>query len=174
MKVFVKTLKGTNFEIEVKPDETVADVKKFIETAQGADVYPAEQQMLIYQGKVLKDSRTLEEIKVAENSFFVVMLSKSKVSSGGASAASTATPSPAQPASSLPSRATQPSTTTEAPAPTAAPWFQALRTMVQANPQILQPMLQELGKQNPHLMRLIQEHQADFLRLINEPVEGEG
>jgi UV excision repair protein RAD23 len=35
-------------------------------------------------------------------------------------------------------------------------------------------MLQELGKQNPHLMRLIQEHQADFLRLINEPVEGEG
>ncbi|KAJ7954088.1 ubiquitin receptor RAD23c-like [Quillaja saponaria] len=50
--------------------------------------------------------------------------------------------------------------------------FQALRAMVQANPQILQPMLQELGKQNPHLMRLIQEHQTDFLRLINEPVEG--
>ncbi|CAA3030810.1 ubiquitin receptor RAD23c-like [Olea europaea subsp. europaea] len=50
--------------------------------------------------------------------------------------------------------------------------FQALRTMVQANPQILQPMLQELGKQNPNVMRLIQEHQADFLRLINEPVEG--
>ncbi|RVX06382.1 Ubiquitin receptor RAD23c [Vitis vinifera] len=55
-----------------------------------------------------------------------------------------------------------------------SPQFQALRAMVQANPQILQPMLQELGKQNPHLMRLIQEHQADFLRLINEPVEGEG
>ncbi|KAI8013618.1 Ubiquitin receptor RAD23d [Camellia lanceoleosa] len=34
------------------------------------------------------------------------------------------------------------------------------------------PMLQELGKQNPHLMLLIQEHQVDFLRLINEPVEG--
>lgn len=30
-------------------------------------------------------------------------------------------------------------------------------------------MLQELGKQNPHLMELIQEHQTDFLRLINEP-----
>lgn len=35
-------------------------------------------------------------------------------------------------------------------------------------------MLQELGKQNPNLMRLIQDHQADFLRLINEPVEGGG
>ena len=33
-------------------------------------------------------------------------------------------------------------------------------------------MLQELGKQNPNLMRLIQNRQADFLDLINEPVEG--
>jgi len=53
-----------------------------------------------------------------------------------------------------------------------SPQFRALQAMVQANPQILQPMLQELGKQNPQIMRLIQEHQADFLRLINEPVEG--
>ena len=74
--------------------------------------------------------------------------------------------------------------------------FQAFRAMVQANPQILQvislsvtpphlflvymkaryccfqPLLQELGRQNPQLVRMIQEHQTDFLRLINEPVEG--
>ena len=37
---------------------------------------------------------------------------------------------------------------------------------------LLQPMLQELGKQNPHLLRLIQEHHAEFLQLINEPLEG--
>ncbi|KAG6741971.1 hypothetical protein POTOM_055252 [Populus tomentosa] len=331
MKVFVKTLKGTNFEIEVKPEDT------------GADVYPAAQQMLIYQGKVLKDDTTLDESKVAENSFIVVMLSKSKVSSGGSSTATAAPPTLAQPTSSLPSNVTQPSSTSQAAVPAAVPaaalwvlnlqpistifcvlfkcqnmpqsaaesspavvisalsdadmygqaasnlvagsnleatiqeildmgggsWnretvvralraafnnperaveylysgipeqaevppvaqgpasgvavnppaqaqqpaappsggpnanpldlfpqglpstgsnagagnldflrnsqqFQALRAMVQANPQILQPMLQELGKQNPHLMRLIQEHQPDFLRLINEPVEGEG
>ena len=54
----------------------VADVKKNIETAQGASVYPAEQQMLIHQGKVLKDDTTLGENKVAENSFVVIMLSK--------------------------------------------------------------------------------------------------
>ncbi|KAI3690204.1 hypothetical protein L2E82_48180 [Cichorium intybus] len=53
------------------------------------------------------------------------------------------------------------------------PQFQALRGMVQANPQIFQPMVQELGKQNPHLVRQIQEHQVDFIRLINEPVQGE-
>ncbi|XP_038698039.1 ubiquitin receptor RAD23d-like [Tripterygium wilfordii] len=53
--------------------------------------------------------------------------------------------------------------------------FQELRARVQMNPQILQPTLQELGRQNPHMMQLIQENQADFLRLINEPVvEGEG
>ncbi|KAJ6926599.1 ubiquitin receptor RAD23d-like [Populus alba x Populus x berolinensis] len=76
MKVFVKTLKGTNFEIEVKPEDTVADVKKNIESVQGADVYPAAQQMLVYQGKVLKDDTTLDENKVSESSFFVVMLNK--------------------------------------------------------------------------------------------------
>lgn len=54
----------------------VADVKTNIEASQGSDVYPASQQMLIHQGKVLKDGTTLEENKVAENSFVVVMLSK--------------------------------------------------------------------------------------------------
>lgn len=54
----------------------VADVKKNIETVQGADVYPAAQQMLIHQGKVLKDGTTLDENKVAENSFVVIMLTK--------------------------------------------------------------------------------------------------
>ena len=79
--------------------------------------------------------------------------------------------------------------------------FQALQSMVQSNPQILQvcismfslakhqrlllfwirtassatavqPMLQKLGKQNPQLLRLIQEHHAEFLQLINEPLKG--
>ncbi|CAN1851648.1 Ubiquitin receptor RAD23c [Linum perenne] len=329
MKIFVKTLKGSAFDIIVKPQDTVSDVKQHIETAQGADIYPAGQQMLIHQGKVLKDNTTLDENKVAENSFIVVMLSKSKSSSGEGSTASTATapqtgaplstapqapvatplaapapasvpavPAPAIPIASVatalvpcsvfcfmsdvdpygqaasnlvagnnlegtvqqiidmgggiwdkatviralraaynnPERAVEylysgipeqaeaapvPAPVTGQPANPAAPQatqaavpaaippagpnanpldlfpqglppaaaaggagvgnldflrnsqqFQALRAMVQANPQILQPMLQELGKQNPNLTRLIQDHQADFLRLINEPMEG--
>ncbi|CAI9094458.1 OLC1v1030203C1 [Oldenlandia corymbosa var. corymbosa] len=55
MKLSVKTLKGTRFEIEVNPTDTVADVKKTIETIQGSDVFPAAQQLLIHQGKVLQD-----------------------------------------------------------------------------------------------------------------------
>ncbi|XP_010552232.1 PREDICTED: ubiquitin receptor RAD23d-like isoform X2 [Tarenaya hassleriana] len=318
MKIFVKTLKGTSFEIEVKPDDKVTDVKKTIETVQGANVYPAAQQMLIHQGKVLSDETTLEENKISENGFIVIMLSKSKVSSSGTSTASappaSASQAPAAPRVSAPTVAvpeptsgpatatatatataaapvlaqtdvygqaasnlvagsnlestiqqildmgggswdrdtvvralraaynnperaveylysgipaqaevpqvaqappsggqtTNPQAQAQQPAPAApaAPaggpnanplnlfpqglptagadagagnldflrnsqQFQALRAMVQANPQILQPMLQELGKQNPQLMRLIQDHQADFLNLINEPAEGE-
>ncbi|XP_064981711.1 ubiquitin receptor RAD23d-like isoform X1 [Musa acuminata AAA Group] len=330
MKIFVKTLKGTNFEIDVKPEDTVADVKRYIETSQGKTVYPAEQQMLIHQGKVLKDDTTLDENKVSENSFLVIMLSKSKGSSSGASTTSEAPPSqvrrqfidalptntatlvPLAPASApQASAATLPLIPTSAPVPTAtaapapgstistevdaygqaasnlvagntleqtiqqildmgggtwdrdtvvralraaynnperaieylysgipehaaappvaqappsgqttdspiqvpqpvqpavpmggpnanpldlfpqglpdvgsnagggsldflqnSPQFRALQALVQANPQFLQPMLQELGKQNPQILRLIQEHQGEFLRLINEPAEG--
>ncbi|XP_022733102.1 ubiquitin receptor RAD23c-like isoform X2 [Durio zibethinus] len=299
MKIFVKTLKGTHFDIEVKPEDAVADVKKNIETVQGADVYPAAQQMLIHKGKVLKDGTTLAENSVTENSFIVIMLTKAPQASSPPPASTPASTAPVatsattapvtesapvasittasetdvygQAASNLvagsnlegaiqqildmgggtwdrdtvvralraaynnPERAveylysgipeqdeappvarapvvgqtTNPLAQPQQPAQTApvpssgpnanpldlfpqglpnmgaagaragnldflrnSPQFQALRAMVQANPQILQPMLQELGKQNPNLMRLIQEHQADFLRLINEPSEG--
>ncbi|KAG2610331.1 ubiquitin receptor RAD23d-like [Panicum virgatum] len=344
MKLNVKTLKGTSFEIEASPEETVAGVKRIIETNQGQSVYPADSQLLIYQGKILKDDTTLESNKVAENSFLVIMLSKAKASSSGPStttpAKAPATPAqpatPAAPAASVarstppqapaatavtappsaqPSPAPAPAATT-APAATVAasdadvygqaasnlvsgntleqtiqqildmgggtwerdtvvralraaynnperaidylysgipenveappvarapasgqqtnpqspslaqatvappvqpsaasagpnanplnlfpqgvpsgganpaagagagagagaldalrqlPQFQALLQLVQANPQILQPMLQELGKQNPQILRLIQENQAEFLRLVNESPEG--
>ncbi|XP_071723452.1 ubiquitin receptor RAD23b-like [Rutidosis leptorrhynchoides] len=296
MKLTVKTLKGSHFEIKVQPNDTVMAVKKNIEDLQGKDNYPCGQQLLIHNGKVLKDETTLVDNKVTEDGFLVVMLSKSKAT-GSAGTSST------QPASST-KAATQeaaPATTqTEAPAvaspapetvpvantntydqaasnvvagsnlepivqqlmdmgggnwdretvtralraaynnperavdylysgipettevavplgqlptshatdtgaaadvPLASgpnssplnmfpqetrsgagglgaleflrnnPQFQALRTMVQANPQILQPMLQELGKQNPQLLRMIQENHAEFLQLINEPLE---
>ena len=46
--------------------------------------------------------------------------------------------------------------------------------MVQGNPQILQPMLAELQRQNPQLYQLIAGNQEEFLRLLNEPAaEGE-
>lgn len=38
--------------------------------------------------------------------------------------------------------------------------FQSLRVLVQANPQILEPMLQELGKQNPRLLEQINANQV--------------
>ncbi|URD74925.1 DNA repair protein [Musa troglodytarum] len=88
MKLTVKTLKGTHFEIQVQPNDTIMAVKKNIEQVQGKDNYPWGQQLLIHNGKVLKDETTLEDNKVNENGFLVVMLSKSKAAGiGGASSA---------------------------------------------------------------------------------------
>ncbi|XP_062199074.1 probable ubiquitin receptor RAD23 isoform X3 [Phragmites australis] len=297
MKVSVKTLKGSSFQIEVGPEDKVADVKKHIESTQGQHVYPADQQVLIHQGKVLKDDTTLEENKVVEDNFLVIMLRQNKVSSSAAPATSKAPSNqapptqtaPAAPAPQATAAPAAPAPTTEAdpygqaasnlvagsnleatiqsilemgggtwdrdtvqralraafnnperaieylysgipeqmevPAPTpssqpanpvqasqpaqaavpstgpnASPLdlfpqalpnastnagagnldvlrnnaqFQSLLALVQSNPAILQPLLQELGKQNPQIMQLIQENQAEFLRLINEPVEGD-
>lgn len=54
------------------------------------------------------------------------------------------------------------------------PQFNLLRQMVQTNPQLLQPVLQQLGEQNPQILQLINTHQQEFIQLINEPVEGGG
>jgi len=50
------------------------------------------------------------------------------------------------------------------------PQFNNLRTMIQANPQLLQPLLQQLGQQSPQLLQLINQHQTEFMQLLNEPV----
>ncbi|KAL5099131.1 hypothetical protein RYX36_003458 [Vicia faba] len=86
--------------------------KKNIEVVQGVDVYPAVQQMLIHQGEVLKDESTLEENQVAENSFVVVVLSKSKVATAASSA-------PSNPAAQAASSVPPPSSTPQPPASTA-------------------------------------------------------
>ncbi|XP_065867949.1 ubiquitin receptor RAD23b-like isoform X2 [Euphorbia lathyris] len=289
MKLTVKTLKGSHFEIRVQPTDTVMAVKKNIEDAQGKDNYPCGQQLLIYNGKVLKDETTLSQNNVTEDGFLVVMLSKpvsstvtsvpssdpsppvevkAPISRSQTSASSTVTstaqtdtygqaasnlvagtdldqivqqimdmgggswdketvnralraaynnperaveylysgiPETAEvavPVARLPAgQATETFTAPVSGAPNTSPLnmfpqealsasagggegigsldflrnnsqFQTLRSMVQANPQILQPMLQELGKQNPNLLRMIQEHHTEFLHLLNEPVEG--
>ncbi|XP_050234550.1 ubiquitin receptor RAD23b [Mercurialis annua] len=306
MKLTVKTLKGSHFEIRVQPTDTVMAVKKNIEDVQGKDNYPCGQQLLIHNGKVLKDETTLASNDVSEDGFLVVMLSKSK--SSGSSGTSSTQPVASTPPTTAPTSNSTPAVEVQAPTPKnatsasdtttataqsetygqaasnlvagnnleqtiqqlmdmgggtwdketvtralraaynnperavdylysgipetaevavpvapfsageaadtgaapAAPvsggpnsspldmfpqgtisagadaggglgtldflrnntQFQTLRSMVQANPQILQPMLQELGKQNPQLLRMIQEHQAEFLQLLNEPLEG--
>eukprot|EP00271_Cylindrocystis_brebissonii_P010893 TRINITY_DN27355_c0_g1_i1.p1 TRINITY_DN27355_c0_g1~~TRINITY_DN27355_c0_g1_i1.p1 ORF type:complete len:397 (+),score=110.55 TRINITY_DN27355_c0_g1_i1:136-1326(+) len=320
MKIIVKTLKGLQFDLEVGETDTIATVKQAIESRQGREGFPHEQQLLIFQGKVLKDETTVAQNNVSENGFVVVMVTKSKAAApsltpaatpGAASSASAAAtpstdaaqppapasvpaavppapaaaapaPTVAQPAAPAvaaggygeaasnlvagshlestiqqimdmgggswerdtvvralraafnnPERAVEylysgipeaaevpapraalgaaPGAAPQAPAaapppapagPNAAPLdlfpqglpaalgggagggdaagtgaldflrnnlqFQALRSVVQSNPQILQPMLQELGKQNPQLLQLINSNQAEFLRLVNE------
>ncbi|CAN7034909.1 unnamed protein product [Brassica oleracea var. botrytis] len=91
MKIFVKTLKGDRFEIQVNLEDSVADVKKNIETVMGVT---AEEQMLIHKGKVLKDETTLEANNVSEKSIIGVIKRKP-----ASTATSTSTETPTERAS---------------------------------------------------------------------------
>jgi len=48
------------------------------------------------------------------------------------------------------------------------PQFQQLRQVVQQNPQMLEPILQQVGAGNPQLAALIGQHPEDFLQLLSE------
>ncbi len=54
------------------------------------------------------------------------------------------------------------------------PQFQQLRQLVQANPALLQHLLQQLGQSNPDLLQLINANQQAFLQLLNDGGEDEG
>mmetsp|Transcript_52018 Transcript_52018/g.77082 ORF Transcript_52018/g.77082 Transcript_52018/m.77082 type:complete len:448 (+) Transcript_52018:142-1485(+) len=48
--------------------------------------------------------------------------------------------------------------------------FDALRRLVQTNPQSLQAVLTQIGQQQPELLREINQNQAAFLEMMNEPL----
>jgi hypothetical protein len=50
------------------------------------------------------------------------------------------------------------------------PQFTLMRHSIQLQPRLLPQLLQQLGRSNPSLLALINEHQSDFVRLVNEPV----
>ena len=50
------------------------------------------------------------------------------------------------------------------------PQFDALRRLVQSNPQTLQAVLTKIGQQDPQLLQEINENQAVFLEMMNEPI----
>ena len=54
------------------------------------------------------------------------------------------------------------------------PQFQQLRAMVRANPEMLQPLLQQVNQANPMLLQLINEHAEEFVHMINEGGDAPG
>ncbi|KAF9977634.1 hypothetical protein BGZ65_007316 [Modicella reniformis] len=51
------------------------------------------------------------------------------------------------------------------------PQFQQIRDLVQNNPDLLQPLLYQLGQSNPQMLQLINQNQQAFLQLLNEGYE---
>lgn len=64
MQIFVKVLTGKTITIDAEPTETIGAIKDKIYTKEGV---PAGEQRIIYNGKQLEDSLTLDEYNVQNN-----------------------------------------------------------------------------------------------------------
>lgn len=53
------------------------------------------------------------------------------------------------------------------------PQFQQLRAVIQQNPQLLGPIIEQLGQSSPEIFQLIQQHEDEFIALMNEGPDGE-
>ena len=53
------------------------------------------------------------------------------------------------------------------------PQFQQLRQVVQTQPRMLEPILQQLAAGNPNLANLIGQHPDQFLQLLSEDADGD-
>uniref|UniRef100_A0A0K0DCB5 Ubiquitin-like domain-containing protein n=1 Tax=Angiostrongylus cantonensis TaxID=6313 RepID=A0A0K0DCB5_ANGCA len=91
-----RTITQLSFTMDLEPTLTVADVKKKIADEKGSD-YAVELQKLIYNGKILDDATTIEQVDIDPNKFVVVMLSRKVVESSPTTAPTDASsnPSPA-------------------------------------------------------------------------------
>ncbi|XP_026574356.1 UV excision repair protein RAD23 homolog B isoform X1 [Pseudonaja textilis] len=123
MQITLKTLQQQTFKIDIDCDETVKALKEKIELEKGKDAFPVAGQKLIYAGKILNDDTALNEYKIDEKNFVVVMVTKPK-------AAASPSPSPTTTQQSNDTTTTVTSTTpaavpklvpTPAPAPVSVP-----------------------------------------------------
>ena len=73
MKIIIKVIKGKTFTLEIDHQQTVEELKRMIADEDGIEM---ECQKLVYKGKGLTNSKTLEEIQLKDGSTVVVMKRK--------------------------------------------------------------------------------------------------
>ncbi|XP_032068837.1 UV excision repair protein RAD23 homolog B [Thamnophis elegans] len=91
MQITLKTLQQQTFKIDIDCDETVKALKEKIELEKGKDAFPVAGQKLIYAGKILNDDTALNEYKIDEKNFVVVMVTKPKAATAPSPSPSTTT-----------------------------------------------------------------------------------
>ena len=71
MQIFVRTLTGKTATIEVDGTETIADLKEKLREREGI---PADQQRLVFAGKLLEDDRTISDYNIRKESTVHLLL----------------------------------------------------------------------------------------------------
>lgn len=65
-----RTIRGKEYNLEVDPQKTIADVKQ--QFSNEVENYPADKLKFILQAKILKDDTIVSSIKVPDHSYIVV------------------------------------------------------------------------------------------------------
>ncbi|XP_060862430.1 UV excision repair protein RAD23 homolog B [Metopolophium dirhodum] len=108
MLITFKNLQQHTFKLEIDSDQTVRQLKEKLQAEKGSE-YLAENQKLIYAGKILSDDTKISDCNIDTKKFVVVMVSKA---AGAVSATSATNTDSAADATSVSATKSTPSVST--------------------------------------------------------------